>query len=223
MGSFVLLATGAVSVNDRSGVNPQIAGGDVGAAGVGVAVTSPTVTIGSDAVVDHARVVIGQRVTLHDRASVGAVFATQITAPFATFTSLSPFSAPPALPLIRSFTAGTTAVTVNSGQIVQLAAGKQGAVVVHGTLQLTGGLYELASLNLDNDAKLVANARSVVRITQGFKGSDRVRLSVGTSLNAGDLRFIVAGVNSGTTSSVSLGNDANFTGLIPGRRGRHGR
>src|SRR4051794_19406871 len=64
VGTFVLLASGSVSMDDRSGLNPQISGGDVGAAGVGVNVSQPTVLIGSSAVVDLSRVVIGQRVVL---------------------------------------------------------------------------------------------------------------------------------------------------------------
>ena len=209
---FALLATGSVSIDDRS----QVLGGDVGAAGVGVAASSPTVVVGSAALIDRGRILIGQRVVLRDRAVVGAVRATQLTAPLATVGSLSPFAAPPAVPVIRAVTAGATGVTVAVGQTSPLAAGRSGAVVVHGTLELTGGLYELASLTLDNDAHLVARARSVVRIAQGLKALDRVHIAPAAPLGAGDLRFTVAGTNSGTTSSVTMGTDAGVTALILG-------
>jgi hypothetical protein len=216
---FALLASKTVSVDDRTATNPQISGGDVGAAGIGVAANQSTLVIGSDARVDTARVLIGQRTVLRDRATVGTVSATTITAPFAHYTSQIAFSAPPAPPAIGSFTVGTAAVTVNSGQTVQLAAGKRGAVTVNGALELTGGLYEFASLTVGNDARFTARARSVVRIAQGLRGLDRVRITVVAPLNAGDLRFIVAGVNAGTTSSALFGNDANITGLFLGSAG----
>jgi len=182
VGGFVLLASGSISVDDRSASSPQILGGDVGAAGIGTPSSAQTVVIGSEAAVDRTRVVVGQRVTLRDRAVVGVVRATTLTAPFATFTApLVPFAAPPALPPIHPFTSGADAVIVNSGQTVQMAPGKKGAVLVRGTLELTGGLYEMASLTLDNDARLVARARSVVRISQGLRGADRIRILVATT------------------------------------------
>jgi hypothetical protein len=217
---FALLASKTVSVDDRTATNPQITGGDVGAAGVGVATNLQTLVIGSDAHVDTARVLIGQRTTLRDRATVGTVSATTITAPFAHYTSQIAFSAPPAPPPIGTFTVGTAPVTVNSGQTVMLAAGKRGAVTVNGgALELTGGLYEFASLTIGNDARFTARARSIVRISQGLKGLDRTKITVLAPLTAGDLRFIIAGVNAGTTNSMLFGNDANLTGLFLGSGG----
>jgi hypothetical protein len=212
---FVVLAGGAASIDDRS----RVFGGDVGAAGTGVSTSLPTMVIGSEADFDRARVVVGQRTVLEDRAAIGALKANQVSAPRATFTSLSPFAAPPAVPALRTVTVGTTAVDVPVGQTRSLVAGRYAAIQVHGTLELTGGVYELASLFIDNDARVIARGRTIVRIAQGLRALDRVHIEPVAPLNAGDLRFTVVGVNSGTTNSVIAGNDAVVTGLLLAGKG----
>ena len=67
-----------------------------------------------------------------------------------------------------AFTAGTTAVTVNPGQTQTLAPGDYGNVTVNGTLNLSGGTYEIQSLRVGPDGRLAANAASTVRVQTGI-------------------------------------------------------
>ena len=60
----------------------------------------------------------------------------------------SAYVAPPAAPAIPTFTAGNTAVTVNGGQTQTLAPGDYGNVTVNGTLNLSGGTYEIQNLRV---------------------------------------------------------------------------
>ncbi|HEY3593674.1 MAG TPA: hypothetical protein VGL13_07365, partial [Polyangiaceae bacterium] len=185
VGQFVFLASGRVSISDRT----TVSGGNVGSA----ATTGDAVNAGSDARLAVGNGIIGQRIVLGDRARAGDLFATQVVAPFATFNSLSPFSAPPSLPPIVAFVAGTTAVNVNSGQTVTLAAGSFGAVNINGgTLRLSGGTYQLQSVKLGPDASLVAAAPSVVHVAAGINGADRVHIIPAAPQTASALRLVIA-------------------------------
>jgi streptogramin lyase len=210
---FAILASRTVNIGDRSAVT----GGDIGiAAGVGGAQSS--LTGGIDSRVGVGEVVLAQVVTLRDRAQAGEIGANQINVSPGVITGpRSAFVAPPAAPVPGTFTVGTNAVTVNGGQTSSLAPGKHGVVTVNGTLNLSGGLYEIRSLQLGVDARVTALARSTVRVLTGISAADRARILPAAALRAGDLRLIVAGTIDTNNNSVSLGTDNQLTAIVVAR------
>ena len=149
---------------------------------VGVAATTSgapgALTAGFDSRVGVGQVLLAQAVTLRDRAATGELGANQITVGANVTTGpRSAFVAPPAAPVPGAFTVGTTAINVNAGQTLALAPGKYGAVTVAGTLNLSGGLYEIQSLRLQPDARVTALAAATVRIATGLAAGDRCPLA----------------------------------------------
>jgi hypothetical protein len=205
---YVFLASGSASISDRT----QVTGGHIGAA----AASGDAVTAGFDARLAVGKATVGRRIVLQDRAQAGDLFATQVSAPFATFASQSEFSAPPVLPPIVAFSAGSTALTVNGGQSATAAAGNFGQVTVNGTLHLSGGVYQFQNLTLGNDAVISADAASTVRVAGRVSGADRVRFAPAGTLGAGALRLVVAGTGA-TSGGLTLGNDARFKALVMSR------
>ena len=203
---FALVATGHVTVQDRTFVTD----GDIGAA----AATGDAINTETDARLGVGKGVIGQRIVLGARTVAGDLFVNQLVAPNATFASQNAFTAPPVPPAIPTFTAGTTTLTVNGGQTVTRAAGNFGQVTVNGTLNLSGGTYQVQNITLGPDGAIVATGPSLVRVAGRVSGADRSRI-VGNA-NAGALRLYVAGAND-TTGGVVLGNDARLTALVVSR------
>jgi hypothetical protein len=204
--TFAFLATGHVTVRDRTSVT----GGDIGV-GAG---TGDSINAGIDTRVGIGRGLIGQRIVLQDRAAAGNLFVTQLVlGSQATFASQSPFSAPPVPPPIAAFTPGTTPLTVNSGQTVTRAGANFGQVTVNGTLNLSGGTYQIQGLTLGPDGAVVATAPSIVRVAGRVSGADRARIAAAAPQNASALRLVVNGAND-TTGGVVLGNDARLNALV---------
>src|SRR5262249_47295804 len=146
----------------------------VNGADVGVRTISPGPTLvtgfelglSTDVRVDVTQDVMGNRVQLLDRATVGDVEANQLTNHFGSRGALNPLPTMPALPALAPVTAGTANVTVNGGQTSTISAGAFGALLVHagGTLRLNGGTYQVASLTVENGARVQALAAVQLRI-----------------------------------------------------------
>ena len=209
--TFALLTSGGLGMQDRS----HVTGGNVGVAG-GAVNGANSITTGFDCRLGVGNGVIGRRMVLSARTAAGDLFVTQLLASGATFTSQSAFALPPALPPIGTVTAGTTALTVNSGQTVTRAAGNLGLVTVNGTLRLSGGTYQFQNLVLGNGGVLQPTAPSIVRVAGRVTGGDRVRLLPAAPLGASALRLIVAGAND-TNGGVSLGGDGQMAALVVSR------
>jgi len=207
---FAVLAARSVSVGDRASVT----GGHLGVAAGG----TNSLTTGMDSHLAVGAVLLAPVVTLRDRAVTGEIGANQITVGAGVTTGpRSAYVAPPAAPALPTFTAGSNAVTVNAGQTQTLAAGDQGAVTVNGTLNLSGGTYEMQSLRLGPDGRVVALAAATVRIQTGLAAGDRARLTPNGSLNAGTLRLIVNGTIDGNVNSAALGTDVVLTAIVLAR------
>jgi hypothetical protein len=206
--AYAFIASGTVTARDRT----NVVGGAIGAG----ALTGDAVTVGFDDRFGIGQAIVGRRIVLRDRASAGDLFATTISAPFATYQSLSAFSNPPVPPLIAAFNPGSTALTVGTGQSVTRTAGNFGQVTVNGTLHLAGGLYQLQNLTLGPDAILIADTSSVVRVAGRVSGADRVRLWPAGTLPASSLRIVVAGAND-TNGGLVVGNDARLNALVLSR------
>jgi streptogramin lyase len=207
---FAVLASRAASIGDRSQVN----GGDLGVA----AGATNTLTAGIDSRVGVGEVLLAPVMTLRDRAVAGEIGAnTMNIGPGVMTGPRSAFVAPPAAPVPGAFTVGTTAVTVNLGQTRTLAPGKYGAVTVNGSLNLSGGLYEVQSLRLGADARVAALASASVRVQTGVAVSDRADLVGPAGPGAAGLRLIVNGTIDGAVNALSMGVDVQLTALVVAR------
>jgi hypothetical protein len=204
--SFAILAGARATFRDRANVS----GGDIGVAPG----TGDSLIAGFDTKLALGRATLGQRLALSDRAALGDLFADTVVGPRATFTSRSPYIAPPSQPPIGSFTAGTAPLAVNTPRT--LAAGSFGDVTVSSTLTLSGGTYQVRNLALGSNAVVQASAPSILRVAGRVTGADRVRLAAMGVQGPGALRISVAGAND-STGGVVLGTDATLNALIVSR------
>ncbi len=202
---FSILATNQVHLSDGS----RLSGGHVGAR----AASDAAVKVGSDGRLSLGHAVLGQKVLLGPRTEAGIVYAQELVAPFATVERLLPFEASPAVPAVTAFSAGSTPIVVGSGENLVLDAGAFGRVAVGGTLRLSGGSYAFAELDFTNDAALIVDAPSVVRVAGRVTGEHRVQIGPAPTLGSSALRLIIAGASM-PASGLSLGNDVHLSALV---------
>jgi hypothetical protein len=109
---------------------------------------------------------IVDNVLLNKRGAVLGVISTPMTVPFLT------------LPVFPPVTPGTQNVTVAKNRAVMLAAGSYGAVHVGagGTLVLTGGRYQMLSLDLDRSATVLFRAASEMRVKTELDTAAKAKL-----------------------------------------------
>jgi hypothetical protein len=204
--SFALLSSGHVTLGDRT----VLTGGHVGVSPG----TGDSVTEGSQAIVALGKSTLGQRVVLKDHAQAGDLFTNSVAqGAGATYTSLSPYTAPPAQPPIVAFTAGTTPLIVNSP--MTLVAGNFGQVTVNSTLTLSGGTYQFQNLTFGTNAVLQASAAAIVRVAAKVSGATANFVHIGPTGTqpAANFRLIVAGPTD-TNGGVTLGTDAKVTAVV---------
>ena len=67
---------------------------------------------------------------------------------------------------------------------------------------------------MNNDGRVVASARSLVRISTGVTGLDRSHLVVAAGLHADSLRLEASGSVNGNATGALFGNDAELTALV---------
>lgn len=155
--------------------------------------------IGSYATVDDPGAVVAESVDLRQRASVGDVFANQLTAdPTSTVGSVSALSFGPEGRLfdtgsLPSFSPGSSNFTVPRGVVATLPPGAYGTATVgrNATLVLTGGIYELRKLSLLHGAAVRVQAPVEVRISSAFKTGPRsfIGPDVDSGVGATEIRF----------------------------------
>jgi streptogramin lyase len=207
---FAVLASRAVSVGDRS----TVAGGDLGVA----AGATNALTTGIDSRVGVGEVLLAPVMTLRDRTNAGEIGATTLNLGAGVVTGpRSLYVAPPAAPAPAAFTPGTTAVTVNAGQTQTLAAGDYGSVAVNGTLNLSGGTYQIQSLRIGPDARITAAASATVRVQGGVSIADRGDLVGPANPGAGGLHLDINGTIDGAANSLAMGVDVQLTAIVVAR------
>lgn len=119
-------------------------------------------------------------------------------------------------------TNGTTAMTIARGVVTSLVPGSYGAINVQtgGTLRLQSGVYNLASLNLEPDAVVIAIVSgAIVRVN--IAGSANIGDRSTVMVNGGDASMLRFHTN--TSSAVDgfrIGTDVNFRGIVSAPRGQ---
>ena len=207
---FAVMASRTVGIGDRS----SVVGGDLGVA----AGATNSLTTGTDSRVGVGEVLLAPVMTLRDRTNAGEIGANTINVGVNVVTGpRSAFVAPPAAPTIAAFTVGTTAVNVNGGQTQSLAPGKYGAVTVNGTLNLSGGLYEIQSLRIGPDGRVAATTSATVRVQTGVQISDRGDLVGPANPGAGGMRLTINGTIDGAVNSLAMGTDVVLTAVVIAR------
>jgi RHS repeat-associated protein len=226
--NFAVYAQNSATLRDRT----VLMGGDVGVhvAGTGpFLVTGYELALAASVQVDTTHNTIANRVLLQG-AKVGDVQTNTLTVQNGgTYAKKYVFpTTMPALPALAPVFAGTAALTVNGGATVVVSPGAYGAVSIgtKGTLRLQGGVYHLASLQLDDDARIEALASVQIRVAGRVTGrlSTLARVwigaATGVTLTAADLRIEVSGKNgtSGTLTDTPIaamfGTDATILGEI---------
>jgi hypothetical protein len=118
-----------------------------------------------------------------------------------------------ALPPFESATIGTQNITVNSNGQMTLAPGRYRTVFVdnRATLTLTGGTYEIKSLEIEENANLVFTAPTHVRISLGLQAEENsyVGPKQGTTIDASSIVFYVGGTDASSPFSKAVNIDTD--------------
>lgn len=157
---------------------------------------------------DDSRVV-GDSVWLRSRSRVQDVYANELVrrSPFFWFgltiggavingDIVSPVTLPfVALPSMTTATPGTQKVQVQKRQTQVLAPGRYGRVLVrqNATLVLSGGLYEIESLDVEEGATVRYDATSTIRVRRTVETDRNARIVAGAGVDASDLLISVGG------------------------------
>ncbi|MBI4700861.1 MAG: hypothetical protein HY744_06810 [Deltaproteobacteria bacterium] len=161
--------------------------------------------------------VFADSVFVANKGSIGADVATDhLTAEPGSVIggAVSPYAglSMPAFPPVAPVAPGVAAVTVAKKTLV-LEAGAYGAVDVQqgATLRLAG-LYQVASLNLGESARLEATAPLELRVANRVQSAAKVFIgpAPGSNLTAKGIRLEVSGVNGGNGDVMSGPKAANF-------------
>ncbi|HEX2735441.1 MAG TPA: hypothetical protein VHM70_27760 [Polyangiaceae bacterium] len=213
---FVVLARQAASFNERSLVRGANLGVGPGAGG-----TQNTLNAAADSSIGLGFDTLAQRVVLGNRTTAGNLdLTTYLPGVGVTTGARTAYVAPVAAPNPTAATVGTQDVMVNANSTLPLAPGRYNNITVNGILNLNGGLYEARTLTLNNDARVVAQSRSVVRLLTGVSALDRTRIGTAAGLSASDLTLEAnGGLVSNPALGVSLANDAQLNALVIASRG----
>lgn len=220
LGRFVALGTEALWLRDRA----TVITGDVGANQAQRHSRGPRwhdddmsrdhrveVVVGEGVQMEEAGSrVVGDTVWLRHRTTVQDVFANELLrrGPFGWFglpvwgativgTVTQPVDLPfvtmPEMPVVD---AGITTVTVGRQQTRTLAPGRYGKVVVkaRGTLVLSGGLYQVRSIEVEEGGTIRYDAAVDLRVARSLETDKQARIvaKTGSDLSAADLRISVA-------------------------------
>ena len=212
LGSFGVYATQSILLN----ANALVTGCNVGVEYA----TGPYLNGGvaaylnADSSIATTQTLYAASVYLDVGSTLGPVDTNQLTVSGgSTHGAVSPFpAAMPTVPVPPAATAGTTAVTVNSGTKT-LSAGAYGTVLVNGgaTLALTGGTYVMSSLTLNGNAALTVSAATTLSITglAAINGGSSMGPAKGSGLTAKSLV-----VYSDSAQSVILNGNCSVQAIL---------
>ena len=224
---FTILGTDGVWLQ----LNSRVTSGDVGvntSSGGPFLSDGVELTFGPGGRVDSATsVVYGNRVSMNISSQVFDLHTNQVSGiGIILGQTITPLSLPVVgtLPPIPTVMPGTQVVNVPLFSTQTLAAGSYADVTVGtaGTLTLTGGLYEIASLTIGNSAKVHIAAPTELRIAGRVQTDPiaRIEPAPGTTLTAADILVVVTGQNGNTGAitdspkTVSLGQATTLRGKV---------
>jgi len=215
LGQFVVYAKTDVRL-DRV----TVMGGDVGVAAVGQMTDGrDEVTLEPSGRVDPTRGVFGNTIDLRSGSVMGALHASRIDNSGGSFVSSGPFPAKmPPLPVLDPVVSGTTAVTVAQGATRTLGAGSWGAIQVTGLLTLSGGTYQIASLDIFNAGRVEAAAGTRIRIKGHLYVGPSAHLRTNPVGSARDLLIEVAGTDG--TTAVIIDSDTELHAVLSAPTGQ---
>jgi N-acetylneuraminic acid mutarotase len=198
---FVLLGAEGMYVKDHATVH----GGDVGTNQVS---TGPYLASGVEttigigvSITDPLSAVFGNGLKLKNNSQVTDAYYNTLSGDGTVLGSeFTPTSFPlVSLPIVPSFSPGTTDVTVAASDSQTLAAGSYGELLVNhdAVLTLSGGEYNFESWDIRDDAKVYASASTEVRIADKLDAGSGVQVGPEPSsgLDASDVVIYVTGVN----------------------------
>ena len=208
LGRFVALAAEELELGERA----KVVTGDVGANSSGRGRSwrdddgprhhgryTVEVTLGEDAtMLQPGSRVVGDTVSLGPDSSVFNLFYNELINRHARVRGevVHPVTLPfVPLPSALPVASGGRDVTVGRNARVTLGPGVHGRIRVRsrGTLVLSGGLYQLRSVDVESDATILVSGPSDVRVRGELGTGDGARLIVSPGLRASDVKIFVAG------------------------------
>jgi hypothetical protein len=120
------------------------------------------------------------------------------------------------LPTFKEGVAGTQDIVVLQDESITLAEGNYRDIVVKagGSITFTGGVYNVRSIDSRDNTQLLFNASTEVRVADKFDTDLKVYVgpSEGSSVDASDIIFYVAGIN-GSTGNLGATPKAAQVGI----------
>jgi hypothetical protein len=128
------------------------------------------------------------------------------------------------LPALPTITPGTQAINVGQNGTLTLQPGNYGAFYANqkATVVFTGGLYQFAAWNVDQNAKILFQAPTEVRIAGGLYVNQNATVSPDpavSSMNANQIVFEVAGADGAsgpgnTAKAASFDQNSKFSAYL---------
>jgi predicted extracellular nuclease len=172
------------------GAGATVTTGDVGANEHGSGTNGITMIVGPGAKLEQpSSRVVGDTVLLMNQSSVFDVVHNLLIDGGTTIrgSQITPMTVPfTTLPAFPAVAPGTVGITVPASKVTILPPGRYGAVHVSagGLLYLTGGLYQLLSLQVDQAALVVFHAATEMRIERGLAAASQAKLVLDPSVAA---------------------------------------
>jgi cysteine-rich repeat protein len=198
----------------RLGKNAHVKGGNVGVNQV----RGPGARVGTDSLFDDGTAVAASRLRVDGGVTLFDAFYDQLSVSTGDLTvrgTVADFAAPSGALFslaAPTFTPGVTAVDVAPGQQSLLVAGQYGTVTVGAgaTLELSGGIYQISSLIVQNGAAVRAAAPVVVNVARKLVAGERVFIGpkAGSGIGYPQIRFNVG------AKSVTYGRKASLVGIF---------
>lgn len=212
IGAFAVYATEALEMNAGSlitGCNVGVEKSTGPFLGGGAAAY-----FNSGASIQSSQTLYASSVYLNSGASLGPIDTSKVTGNSgSTHGAVSAFPTMPAPPTPPPATAGTTAVTLNSGASRTLAPGAYAGVTVNSSAKLTlsGGTYVFSSLTLNSGATLAVTAATTLSVTgpASFNSGSYAGPAAGSALTAKSLVMYFE-----TSSGIALNSGAQVQALV---------
>jgi hypothetical protein len=219
IGDFVLYAERSVHL----GESDNLLGGEIGVHSFAEPKFGVQMKVGANSKIERSHDLFSPSITLGHGVDLGILQTDVLTDDGIALHNPDPFkiSAMPPLPLVPVTAPGGANVTVDARQIVNLAPGDYGALVVAGALRLSPGAYSFTSVTLRDFAMLTADSGDVgVTIRDGLTTGREAH--IGTTERGGSARLLLAIAGSDgdkSQAAVSIGEHSTVHAVIVAANG----